>query len=180
MRRVAVLSSVFLVLSIAGVATAGQESGLYIGGAIGSSQINVSQGVADFDDDDLGYKVFTGYNLGIIPLIDVGVEGSYVNFGEASSAQIMNQDVGFSAWDAFGVGAVNLGPIGVFVKVGGVWWRSESDVLQDILDESGGDIVYGAGLRFQLGSFAIRAEYERFDIDIANIDYISAGASFTF
>jgi hypothetical protein len=80
----------------------------------------------------------------------------------------------------FGVGAVNLGPFGLFGKLGAAWWRSESDVLQGILDDSGYDVVYGVGARFQIGSFAIRAEYERFDIEIANIDYFSIGGSYTF
>lgn len=161
-------------------AAGGKDTGLYVGGAVGSSKINISGVNAEFDDNDQGYKIFTGYNFGIIPLIDVAVEGSYVDFGNASDAQIGNQDVGFSALDAFGVGAVNLGPVGIFGKLGAVWWRSESDALQGILDDSGYDIVYGVGARFQIGSFALRAEYERFDIEIATIDYVSVGGSYTF
>jgi hypothetical protein len=180
MKSIAVLSLGLLVLSISRPAAGGKDSGLYVGGAVGTAKINITEGIADFDDNDLGYKIFAGYNFGVIPLIDVAVEGSYVDFGSASDAQILNQDVGFSAWDVFGVGTVNLGPVGVFGKLGAAWWRSDSDILQGILDDSGYDIVYGIGARVQLGSFAIRAEYERFDIEIANIDYVSVGGSYTF
>ena len=180
MKRIFALGLGLLILSLSRPAAGGKDTGLYVGGAVGSAKINVSGASTEFDDNDLGYKIFTGYNFGIIPLLDVAVEGSYVDFGKASDAQIAGQDIGFSALDAFGVGAVNLGPVGIFGKLGAVWWRSESDALQGILDESGYDIVYGVGARFQLGSFAIRAEYERFDINIANIDYFSVGASYTF
>lgn len=178
-KRVPVIVACHVLLATA-TAWAGQDSGPYVGGSIGSSFLNISGQSVDFDDTDLGYKVFGGWNFGVIPLIDLGVEGSYVDFGEASSAEILNQKVGVTAWDLFGVGAVNLGPVGVFGKVGQAWWQSDSDVLQSILDESGNDMVYGVGVRIQLGSLAVRAEYERFDTGVIDVDYVSAGASFTF
>jgi len=180
MKRILALSCAVLVLSISGVALAGQKTGLYLGGSIGSSALDISKGDINFDDDDFGYKIFTGFNFGIIPLINLGVEGSYVDFGKASSYQILNHDVGVTGWDLFGVAGVNLGPIALFGKVGNIWWKSDSDYLQSILDKSGNDVAYGLGLLFQLGSLALRAEYEIFDIDVAKVDYISAGVSWTF
>lgn len=38
----------------------------------------------DFSAYDAGYKIFTGYNFGKIPLLDLAVEGSYVISGETS------------------------------------------------------------------------------------------------
>jgi len=180
MKRILALSLGLLILSISGIASAGQESGLYIGGSIGSSSLEFSKGSVDFSDDDFGYKIFGGFNFGVIPLIDLGVEGSYVDFGDASDAQIFDYKIGISAWDFFGVGAVNLGPIGLFGKVGQVWWKSDSGILQDVLDKSGNDMAYGIGLRFQLGRIAIRGEYEIFDTDLIDIGYASAGVSLTF
>ena len=113
-------------------------------------------------------------------MLGLGIEGSYADFGEASSSQILNQSVGITAWDLCGVAAVNLGPVGLFGKVGEAWWHSKSNVFQSILDKPGSDTVYGIGLRFQLGSLAFRTEYERFDIDVADVDYVSAGVSWTF
>ena len=170
------------VLSMTGVAFSGQESGFYLGGSLGSSKLNFDGNVDfdGFDDDDLGWKIFTGFNFGIIPLIDLGIEGSYVDFGEASSIQINNYNVGVTGWDLFGVGAVNLGPVGVFGKVGQVWWDSKSGILHDILERSGSDMAYGLGVRIQFGSLSLRGEYERFDIEVADIDYISVGLSWTF
>ena len=169
-----------LLLSISGLASAGQESGFFVGGSLGSSSLDIARQSVDFSDDDLGFKVFGGYNFGIIPLLDLGVEGSYVDFGEASSAQILNQDVGITGLDLFGYASFDLGPIGLFGKVGQIWWDSDSDFIATALDDSGNDMAYGIGVKFKLGSLAIRAEYERFDTDVADIDYISAGVAWTF
>lgn len=180
MKKVKVLILCLTLLSISGVAKAGKESGLYVGGSIGNSALDFSVDEVNFDDDDWGYKLFAGYNFGIIPLVDLAIEGSYVDFGEASSADLFGVDVGVTAWDAFGLACVNLGPIGVFGKVGQVWWDSKSDVLSGLLDDSGSDMAYGLGARFQMGSLGIRAEYEIFDIEVVDVGYFSVGASWTF
>ena len=175
----ALVCSLFLLL-ISGLATAGQESGLYIGGSVGQTWLDISEADVDFDDDDWGYKIFAGYNFGVIPLIDLAVEGSYVDFGEASSREIGNRDVGITGWDVFGLACFNLGPIGVFGKVGQIWWDSDSDAIQDELDDSGNDMAYGIGAKFQIGSLGLRVEYEYFDLDISDVGYLSVGASWTF
>ena len=68
----------------------------------------------------------------------------------------------------------------MFGKVGQIWWDSDSDAIQDVLDDSGGDMAYGIGVRFQIGSIALRAEYELFYLDIVDVGYVSVGASWTF
>jgi len=165
-------------LSISGVAQAGQESGPYIGGSLGWANIDVSSNDYNFDDDDLGFKIFGGWNFGVIPLLDLAVEGSYVDFGKATSSQIIGADLDTTGWDLFGLAALNLGPVGLFAKVGQIWWDSSSNLIQ--LDDSGNDMAYGVGLRFQIGSLAIRGEYEYFDLDVRDLDMLSAGVSWTF
>lgn len=178
MKKVTLLVLCFALLSMAGTASAGKETGPYIGGSLGYATIDVSSDIDDFDDDDLGYKIFGGYNFGVIPLLDLAVEGSYVDFGEASSAEITNQDVEVTGWDLFGLAALNLGPVGVFGKVGRIWWSSDSNISQ--LDDSDNDMAYGIGLRFQIGSVGIRGEYEYFDLGDTDVGMFSVGASWTF
>jgi opacity protein-like surface antigen len=180
MKKFTVLVCSLFLLLISGVATAEQESGPYIGGSLGQAWLDVSEDDVDFDDDDWGYKIFAGYNFSIITLLDLAVEGSYVDFGEASSAEILDQDVGIIGWDLFGLACLNLGPIGVFGKVGQILWDSDSDAIQDFLDDSGNDMAYGIGVKFQIASFGVRAEYESFDIDIADVGFLSLGVSLTF
>lgn len=169
-----------ILLAIPSLVTAGAESGPYIGASIGQASLDFSKDDVDFDDDDTAFKIFAGYNFGVIPLIDLAVEGSYVDFGEASSIEILDEDVGVTGLDVFGLAGFKLGPIGLFAKVGWIFWDSKSDAIQRVLDDSGGDMAYGIGLRFQIGSLALRAEYELFEIDIVDVGYYSVGAAWTF
>ncbi len=158
------------------------DGGLYVGGSVGSAQINLSDDIADvdFDSDNLGYKIFAGYSGPISPRFNLGAEGSYVDFGRFSSPSSLTQDLETKAWDLFGVGTVRFGAIGLFGKVGTAWWSGEIDGLDDILGGIGDHMVYGAGVQFQADRLVIRAEYERFDADVANVDFISVGASLLF
>ena len=178
MRKGFVIFLGLAILSITGAANAGNKTGPFIGGSLGYANTDVSKGSNNFDDDDLGFKIFGGYNFGVIPLLDLAVEGSYVDFGQASSSGIIKQEVDVTGLDLFGLAALNLGPIGVFGKVGQIWWNRDSNINE--LDDSGNDMAYGLGARFQIGSFGIRAEYEYFDLDSSDIGIFSAGVSWTF
>ncbi len=76
--------------------------------------------------------------------------------------------------------------MGVFVKAGVIAW--EADFVADVPvigrisdSDDGTDPAYGAGLRFSVGSFEIRGEYELFDIDGSDDVYLlSAGLVWTF
>ena len=175
MKKCTVVVLILAILSITGAAYAGNKTGPFIGGSLGYATTDVSKGAYNFDDNDRGFKVFGGYNFGVIPLLDIAAEGSYVDFGEASSS---GQNVDVSGLDLFGLAALNLGPIGVFGKVGSIWWNRDSNIGK--LDDSGIDMAYGIGARFQIKSFGIRAEYEYFDIDGSNVGMFSAGVSWTF
>lgn len=177
MKKNVALFLVIAILSSTGVANAGKKSGLYVGGSIGQASIDVSENSYDFSGDDFAFKIFGGYNFGIIPLLDLAVEGSYVDFGQASSSGI-NTEVDVTGWDIFGLAAFNLGPVGIFGKAGQIFWSSDSNI--NSLDNSGNDMAYGIGIRFHLGSVAIRGEYEYFDIEGSNIGMYSVGASWTF
>ena len=178
MKNITVVVVCFALLSISGVAQAGKKSGPYIGGSLGWANIDVSSTDYNFDDDGLGFKIFGGWNFGVIPLLDLAVEGSYVDFGEGSSSEIIGLNLDTTGWDLFGLAALNLGPVGLFAKVGQIWWDSSSNIIQ--LDDSGNDMAYGVGLRFQIGSLAIRGEYEYFDLDGRDLDMLSVGFSWTF
>ena len=187
MKKLTVLILTIAFLSISNFAFAGKDSGLYIGGSLGNTSLDVAiaeaEGGFSLDDSDFGYKVFAGYNFGLIPMFDLAVEGSYIDFGEISESIPVVGDVGLgiTAFDLFGVAAYNIGPIGIFGKVGQVWWDGDFSTDLGSFSESDNDMAYGIGVRFQFSSIAIRAEYERFDIEgDVDLDFISAGISWTF
>ena len=180
MKKIKILVFSLLLLSISNLAIAGKKTGPYLGGSLGYTLWDFTGNTVNFDDKDQGYKLFGGYNFGLIPMVDLAVEGSYVDFGKASATYGTNLDVGLTAFDAFGLVCLNTGPIGIFGKAGKVWWNSDSNILTNLLNKSGNDMAYGLGVRFQIGSAAIRAEYEIYDIDVADVNFVSVGVSWTF
>lgn len=189
MKKLTVLIFTIVFLSISNFAFAGKDSGPYIGGSLGNTSMDIAASEAEggfsFDDNDMGYKLFAGYNFGLVPMFDIAIEGSYVDFGEVSESVpiVGGVDLGVTAFDLFGVAAYNIGPIGIFGKVGQVWWDGEISSAMGSFDESDNDMAYGIGVRFQFSSIAVRVEYERFEIDSdvdVDLDFISAGISWTF
>ena len=63
-------------------AFAGAESGLYLGAGAGNSNIKGTVDEDDFDLDANGYKLILGYNFGVVPLVDLAVECTYVDMVE--------------------------------------------------------------------------------------------------
>lgn len=171
-------------LAVSGTAFAGSDSGVYVGASVGSANLSYDDndpdfGDINFDDDDAAYKIFAGYNFGLIPLVDLAVEGAYVDFGNfrGDIGGIGGRDLDITGWSGAGLAGFKLGPVGLFGKVGAIKWDSDADLIGG---NDGTDPLYGVGARITLFSFQVRAEYERFDLDKFNINYFSVGAAYTF
>lgn len=163
------------------------DTGIYVGAAVGQADVSAEGDYsefegASFDDSDNGYKIFAGFNLGFIPLIDVSAEAAYVDFGEqeGSIAGITGNQLAVDAWAFSALAGTNLGPIGVFAKLGFASWDGDITSGADSLSDDGTDPLYGVGAKFQFGSMAVRGEYEVYDLDALEVDYLSVGLSYTF
>lgn len=154
-------------------AVAGADSGLYIGAGVGDASVKDT----NFDESDSAYKVFGGYNIGFIPLVDFAVEASYVDFGKPSSSA---GSVEVTGLNAFGLAGLSFGPFGVFAKAGAISWDSDSTLGGASSSKSGTDPAYGLGARFALGSISVRVEYEVYDLDSTDLDMVSVSGVFTF
>jgi hypothetical protein len=151
------------------------DDGPYIGASIGQSSFKDDFQNVNFDEDDTGWKVFGGARWGML-----GIEGGYVDFGNPAVAG-GNIESDASGFDLFGMLILPLGPVDLFGKVGGIWWETESRVGDVRTDDDGVDLAWGLGLGLRLGSFQIRAEYERFEIgDLDELSMISIGGAFIF
>jgi hypothetical protein len=174
--------AMFGLLTVPLMAWAGGDSGFYIGGGVGNSSMKVDTAFEgdtyNYDGNDAGYKVILGYNFGIIPLIDLGVEGSYVSFGKIEDG---GSDAKATGFDGFGVGALTFGPFAVFGKMGAIRWDADTTLGGTKVSNSGTDPAYGLGARFQLFSFSVRAEYEIFDVEgLKDLSMFSVSALYTF
>jgi len=154
---------------------AGADSGFYIGGGVGDATVKDTS--SNFDASDGAYKIFGGYNIGFIPLVDFAVEASYVDFGKPSTTA---GSVEITGLNAFGLAGLSFGPFGLFAKAGMINWDSDA-TFGTTTSDSGTDPAYGLGARFALGPISLRAEYELYDVSgVSDLDMVSISASYTF
>lgn len=181
MKQLTLAALLTLSLGATQAAYAGNDSGFYLGGSIGNSSADESSDGAALDDSDTGYKVFGGYNFGLVPLVDLALEASYLDFGTQTGDVIGEKfDVSSTGLMASALVGLNFGPFGMFAKAGVLDWESDVKVLGFGDTVSGTDPAYGVGAKFQLGSFQLRAEYEVLDLDGLDMDFYSVGAAYTF
>lgn len=180
MKKLLAYSFLAAMASAPAVSWAGSESGLYLGGSIGQSSINADDVSVEIDDSSTAYKAILGYNFGVVPLIDLAIEGDYRDFGSFKGKNGINK-VDVTAYNLYGLAGFDIGPIGLFAKLGYSSTDGEFDLNDSSFSDSSSDITYGVGVKFQLTSFAVRAEYEAFEFDGSDDLYMfSVGALYTF
>lgn len=161
------------------------DNGFYLGGAASnvSSDYSLPSGAGAVDDDD-GRKLIAG----IRPLDKFAIEANYVDFGTTraplniacvtvpcpSQTAIESQALSVSA-----IGMFKLPLVDIYGRVGMARWETERSVLATQKDE-GTDPTYGAGIQLRVGSFALRVEYERFELGDESTDLRSIGFTYTF
>lgn len=180
MKKVSALAILMLAAG-SQMALAGSETGLYLGGSMGSAQLYFDSYNNYIDDSDTGYKYFVGYNFGLLPAVDLAVEASYVDFGN-QYGDFLGEPTRFSntALQAHLLGALNMGPVALFAKAGVTDWETKFTDGYHEGKTSGSDPAYGVGAKFQVGSIQLRTEYERIQLDEADMDFYSIGAAYTF
>ena len=188
MRRV--IGVVTVLMLAATLPAAAKDNGFFIGGGIGQATVKISEiddelNQIDFSGDDTAYKLFLGYRM----LHFFAVQAEYVDFGTTSDAVGTDGDVraevDLSSINAFAVGFLPLGPIDLFAKVGVASWdadiRATMDDITNTSSDDGTDPAYGLGVGLQLGSIAVRGEFEYFDVSNADDVYlVSVSVLYTF
>ncbi|MDX1466468.1 MAG: outer membrane beta-barrel protein, partial [Halomonas sp.] len=153
----------------------------------------------DTDDNDVGYKLFAGYQFN--PFF--AVEASYLDFGdftadfrEAFGTNTVTADGKVSA-EGFGFSALGKlpiqGPFSLYGKLGLIAWDGEATgsarvngTLVAHETESTDDIdpFYGVGAEYIVNQLVMRAEYERYDLSDSGedfeIDMISGSLGYHF
>lgn len=168
------------------------DGGFYVGGSLGGATIEADFDTSDFpelpdsiDEDDTAFKLFVGYKFDL-PVIDLGIEGGYVDLGEPEieiDTIIGTQEIGLETTgiNVWGTAGLEVGPVDVFGKFGYISWDVEAGIDGfDSVSDDGNDTGYGLGVSFELGSVQIRGEYEVYDIDDADIEMLSVGIAFYF
>jgi Outer membrane protein beta-barrel domain len=184
------LRSVLLTASLLapGVALSA-DNGFYLGASSADVSSDYDQSVGSISsgaaDDGGGFKLMAGFR----PLDSFAIEANYADLGEALvptsmvcvtapcpiESAIDSQAVSVSAVGLFALPLVDL-----FARVGYTRWESELKMLSSAQEGEGTDPTYGAGAQVRVGSFALRLEFERFDLDEDSVDLVSLGFTYTF
>ncbi|MCP4702249.1 MAG: outer membrane beta-barrel protein [Gammaproteobacteria bacterium] len=152
-------------------------------GDVGTVAQNVINRV-DIDDEDTGWKLFGGYQFNKL----LAVEFAYVDLGEPSSNVVISEPVtvtlGTEA-DSIGISLSAIGTLALsnslsaLGKAGIYRWDTNVKALSGSLgslstvseDDSGTDLVYGVGLKYEFtGHLGVRVEWERYQ-DVSDIDF---------
>jgi hypothetical protein len=164
------------------------DSGFYVGGAAGGATLEIDLGdtgipglpLGDIDEDDTAFKVFAGYNFDL-PVIDLGIEAGYVDFGapelDTALGQVELDPTGINLW---GIASFDAGLVDLYAKLGYIFWDVEVSSPVTSATEDGSDLGYGAGLSFSLGSVKIRGELELYELDDVDLSMLSLGVLYQF
>ncbi|HSN80673.1 MAG TPA: outer membrane beta-barrel protein [Rhodoferax sp.] len=204
------LSLLTLALMAAPFAMA-QDAGWYLGGNIGQSTATIDEaritsgllgsglvaGPFNNTDDDLGFKVFGGYQYNQY----FSVEGGYFDLGQfgfsttTTPAGTLSGDIRVRGLNLDLVGTLPITEkFSVFGRVGGTYARSEDRfvgtgavrVLNPNPSEDAGNVKVGLGVQYAFNeALSVRAEIERYRIDDAvgnkgDVDLASIGLVYRF
>ncbi len=132
------------------------------------------------DDADTAWKLNGGYRLGSYFALEAG----YIDLGDTTD-NVAGIDLS-SSQDGFAGYLVGLLPLGdalaLFGKLGAFAHDVDLDFGGDKATESGTELAYGGGLRYDFANgLGLLGEWERFD-DAAggDFDLFSVGLSYTF
>ena len=175
-------------------AQAPQDVGLYLGGSLGYSTIDLDVGALraagmttlSSDDNDTGWKLFAGYQFHR----NWAVEGSYYDLGNfnasgtvTGTATPANVSVNVKGW---GLAAVGILPLqqnfSLFGKLGGFWSDSSASATAGPFAAATGDSnsewLAGIGMTYNFSrNWGVRAEAEFIGSDT---QFYSIGVQFKF
>ena len=192
------------------VINAAEPLGMYAGGAIGQARIDTgnlegaspSGGVFSFGtytEDHSAYKLIVGFR----PLSLIGAEIAYMDFGHPgrsfSPGSTTSADVKMSGAAAFGMLYLPVPVVSVYAKAGLARLQATSNVSLFLpgvgtcqvnnpncawfsrrSSATNTSLAAGAGAQVKLGAWALRAEYERFNVAGGNPGLASLAATWTF
>lgn len=189
------IASAFLVLG--GLVAAPQVSAqgpFYVGVSVGQSDIDDEIAIPNLitsgtvDGKKTGFKIFGGYQFNP----NFGAELAYVDLDKANyggtfgGIPVTGGTVEVWGFNFSAVGILPLNPsFALFGKAGLFFWEAKAnDVTGGIpfsATDDGADLSIGLGLSYNItNNISVRAEWERFMMDVADADLLSVGIAVRF
>ena len=170
------VGSLVLFLTLAVFLASGAEAGAYLGASVGATRVDDVDPANTFSGTGAGYKLIGGWRI----VKYFGVEADWRDFGSPDD-QVMGSKLKaeINGLDVFAVGVVPFERFELFAKVGYLFWDLGTSGSA-VVDDSGGDLAWGVGGAIKLGKFAVRFEYEGFEVEDASANMLTAGFDFRF
>jgi OOP family OmpA-OmpF porin len=176
MRRIGLLLGILMLLLVPRPA----HAELVVGASAGMAGVDIEE--VEFDESDFSWKAYGGFRF----LKFLGLKAEYLDLGapEGDLGGIGEVSFDLTGWDVLAEGVLPLGEhFELFVTAGYVFWDFESSVSSvfDNDEDGGEDFMYGAGAAFIFNELVgIRLEWQRFEAETANVDFVTAGIDFRF
>ncbi len=169
LRRLTLTAALLAVSSTTALA----GNGFYLGFHGGSSGVDVTLGQShlNLESKDFAWKGLAGVGLGRF----IAIETGYVGFGTATnSVGGIELQQKLWGWDTAGLLKINIGPIDLYGRVGGIYWKAEASAGSFSVSSDGFDVNYGGGLGVVLGKLEIRGEYVWYDMSDAGKPWMAS------
>jgi OOP family OmpA-OmpF porin len=163
-----VVAALVLAASLGVTTQEAAAQGFYVGAGIGEATIEVGP----FKDDDLGFKIFGGYEFNK----NLAVEVEYIDGGTQKDRGIKLDS---SVFAVSVLGQLPLSDIfSLYARLGYGSW--DLDVKGGPNDDDE-DLQYGLGAAFNVGpNWQVRAEWEALDVSGGDNQFISVSAVYKF
>lgn len=155
-----------------------KAQGFYIGGSggVGLAKLDFDE-INLLDDSALVWKAVTGFRWRYF-----AVEFDYRSLSQVKAvfpgSELTAQSKGFTGSLLL---ILPLGPIDFFGRGGGHRATSTVGFGEDLVETKEWVLLYGGGLGIRVGSFALRFEYERVDLEaIAALNQLTGGFTIAF
>lgn len=182
MKKLWVVVPVLLMLTYAGPTFAQggklKAQGFYIGGSGGVAQTKLDfDQINLLDDTAVVWKAVAGFRWRYF-----AVEFDYRSMSQVKAvfpgSELTAESKGFTGSLLL---ILPLGPIDLFGRGGGHRATANVGFGNDIVETKEWSLVYGGGLGLRIGSFALRVEYERLDLEaITELNQVTGGFTVAF
>jgi OmpA-OmpF porin, OOP family len=161
-------------LSVPSISTAqtGPDSGWYVGGHLGQSDVD------ELNETDTSFKVLGGYQINR----NFAVEAGYIDFGKATSGGTTFKG---NALELVGVGLLPLSnQFSLYGKLGFARTEGEGSNALGSEKENSTEITYGFGVQYDLNrNIGIRGEWQNY-LDVgdgrSDVTVLSIGVIYRF
>ena len=163
------------VLSLATVPA--QALDFYLGIGVGQSNANLDQfnnTLSSLDHKDTAWRVFGGVKASLL-----GAELGYVDFGKATD---VDSEVHYKGISAFGLlyAPIPVPFLDIYAKAGLAKLNADIRNISTAFSTDDTRFAYGVGAQFKFASFAVRAEYEKYELDASKPSLLSLSAVYVF